>query len=218
MERTILVVVAHSDDQVFGPGGTVAKYAEEGAKVYTIIFSWGELSHPHFKKEIITKMRVEESQKADKIIGGSGVFFLGAGDGKIKQAIESLRLKEKLKDFFLKYKPEKIFTHASDEALPDHVIVNKLVCEVYDEIYSNKKLKPEVYSFGIWRFFRWKKRNSPKLVVDISKTFSKKLKALRIFKSQQLTMMSIGWSVYTRAFINGFKNQVQFAEVFNKIR
>ncbi len=218
MGKTILVAVAHSDDQVMGPGGAIAKYAAEGYDILTLIFSWGEFSPPHIKKEILIKMRVQEAQKADKIMGGNGVVFFGASDGKIKQQVEALRLKEKLKNFMLKHKPEKIFTHAVDEYLPDHVAVYNMVCDVYDDLHKQNKLTCDVYSFAIWRFLKWKQRSAPKLVVDISKTFDKKVKALNTFKSQKHVTLTLNWSVYLKAFVQGFKHNVQFAEVFNKVR
>jgi LmbE family N-acetylglucosaminyl deacetylase len=46
---TVLVIVAHNDDHIIGAGGTLAKYAQEGKKVRTIIMSYGESSHPHLK-------------------------------------------------------------------------------------------------------------------------------------------------------------------------
>lgn len=213
---SILLFVAHSDDQVLGPGGTVAKYADEGQDVYTVIFSYGELSHPHFKKEIISQMRIEEAEKADKMLGGKGVRFLGASDGKILETADDL--KEEVKKILLDKKPTKIFTHAEDEALPDHVSVNKIVLAAYDELHEEKNISIDIYSFGIWRFFKWKQRNDPKLFVDISKYFHTKLDVLHVFKSQVVAMLVLKWSVYVKAFIYGFQNGTQFAEVFYKIR
>ena len=102
---TILLFVAHSDDQVLGPGGAVAKYSAEGQDVYTFIFTYGELSHPHFKKEIITQVRIEEALKADKLLGGKGVEFLGASDGKIKKKYDEI--KEQVKNLNIKKEPNK---------------------------------------------------------------------------------------------------------------
>lgn len=43
MVERILVIVAHSDDQMLGPGGTLVKYAKEGKEIHTVIFSYGAL-------------------------------------------------------------------------------------------------------------------------------------------------------------------------------
>ena len=74
---SILVICAHSDDQIIGAGGAIAKYAREGYDIHTIILSFGESVKPHLRREVISKVRIKEAQKADKIIGGKGVVFLG---------------------------------------------------------------------------------------------------------------------------------------------
>lgn len=218
MRGVILVVVAHPDDQIFGPGGALARFAKEGKKVKTIIASYGELSHPHFRREIIRQIRIAESDKADEIIGGDGIEYWGAREGKFKEDVQNLKLAAKLKSRILKYKPEKIFTHARNETHPDHVAINNLVLECYDELHSKGQLSCPVYTFTVWNYFRVKKRDVPRLVVDISDSFKIKLKALSVFRSQIIAMVSLKWSVYVKAFFAGLRNNVQFAEVFYKIR
>lgn len=214
----ILVIVAHPDDQVFGPGGTLAKYALEGKKIKTIIASYGELTHPHFKKEVIRQIRAAESDKADEIMGGDGTEYWGAREGKFKEDFAALKLSARLKYRMLKYKPEKIFTHARNETHPDHVALNQIVLECYDELHKKGELSCPVYTFTVWNYFRVKQRDVPRLVVDISKTFRTKLKALSVFRSQIIVMINLKWSVYTKAFFAGLRNNVQFAEVFYKVR
>src|SRR5512137_2295312 len=55
--NSVLIICAHSDDQVFGPGGTVAKYAKEGKRVHTIIFSYGEKGMPIHNREYAVRTR-----------------------------------------------------------------------------------------------------------------------------------------------------------------
>jgi len=222
--RNILVICAHSDDQVLGPGGTMAKYAAQGYNVYTLIFTYGEVSHPHYQFKHIAKTRVQESRDADAIIGGKGVFFFGAKDGKI---IESIREKKKiplLKRIIKNHSPEKIFTHSIDDPLPDHRAVRSLVLEAYDYLNKKEGLKSEVYSFDVWNLWNIRKRKEPKLVVDIGDTFHKKIKALHAFKSQinffshTILVNFLYLGVYVKAFVNGLKYRVKVAEVFYKIR
>ncbi|MDD3175293.1 MAG: PIG-L family deacetylase [Candidatus Nanoarchaeia archaeon] len=214
----IFVVVAHSDDQIFGPGGTLIKYASEGKKIKTIIFSYGVLANPHYKKDVIRKIRYDESTEADKFIGGDGTIFFDMNEGKFEKEFYKKKYDQELKNLILKYKPQKIFTHATDDNLPDHKIVSKLVLETYDKLSKEQKFKTNIYTFGVWRFFKLKQRNSPRLVVDISETFDKKIEALKIFKSQLNSMISLKWSVYIKAFSAGFKHNMSLAEEFYKLR
>lgn len=214
---SILVIVAHSDDQILGPGGTLAKYASEGKDVHTIIFSYGEMSHPHFKRDVIASMRVKEAREADNIIGGKGVTFFGIDEGKFYAQAKEHAIVSKLQDMFLHLKPAKIFTHSSSESHPDHVAVNKLVLQAYDELHKKGLFSSSVYSFGLYGF-RFKSKQQVKLIVDIARFFPKKLQAIKSFKSQKLTLSWLRWIVYWKALTAGLKNKVRFAEEFIKER
>jgi len=219
-KETILVVVAHSDDQILGPGGTLAKYIEEGKRVKTIIFSYGEMSHPYFKPEVIAKMRVKEAEDADKILGGDGVEFYGLPEGKFRTEFKKKNYSSKLKKAILDYKPIKIFTHANSESHPDHRAVHDLLLESYDDLHSKKLFTTDVYVFALYGI-KLTISKSPRLIIDISKYFSKKTNALRAFKSQHtipLWWLWLKWAVYYKAFVSGLKLRVRFAEEFYKIR
>ncbi|MCK4521927.1 MAG: PIG-L family deacetylase [Nanoarchaeota archaeon] len=214
MKQTILICSAHPDDEILGCGGTIAKYSKEGNSVISIIFSYGESSHPHLKKYITTRIRVKESQKADKIVGCKETIFLGLPDGKISTKVKNKSTREKIKKLIKKYKPDKIFTHSIEDPFPDHRAIYKLIIDSANEI----NYKGNLYSFDIWSIIRIKKRNAPKLIVDISPTFKLKLKALKCFKSQGISMFQLIPAVYARAIINGINYNHKFVEVFNKIK
>jgi len=214
MEENILVFCAHSDDEIFGPGGTLAKYAKEGKKVHTYVFSYGETSHPHFKRKVIIEMRVLEAQKADEEISGSGVTFFGLSEGNFLEEAKQKELKKKIEQIILEKNPVKIFTHNADDPHIDHRSVNKIIMEAIGEI----KTRADVYAFDIWNPFTLRYRKNPRLIVDIGNTFKIKIKALSHFKSQKLTMLVLLWSVYTKAIINGWFHGYRAAEVFYKIR
>ncbi|MCF7799253.1 PIG-L family deacetylase [Candidatus Woesearchaeota archaeon] len=218
-KRYVLNIVAHSDDQVFGPGGTIIKYAKEGIHIVTIIFSYGEMSQPLTKNELTRVVRVKESKLVDKRFLKNGeTIFLGLTEGKFKEEFERKKMKKQLQDLLLKYKPEKIFTHAEDDPHPDHMALNTLLLQTYDELHTRTGFTTNMYTFGVWRFLKLKKRSYPQLVVDISTTFKDKLNALDLYKSQRLALLSLKWSVYLKGFFSGLANNVSFAEVFEKVR
>jgi len=213
-KERILIICAHNDDQVFGIGGTMAKYAKEGKVIKTVIFSFGELSHPHLKPEVIIKKRVKESLESDKILGGKGITYLGLKEGKFLQEIEKKNIKEVVKKIIDEEKPDRIFAHSVNDAHPDHRAVYHFVKELTDEI----NYKGSIYLFGVWSPVRIKNRNLPKMFVDITDTFSKKIEAIKAHKSQQLTIVSLLWNVYLKAIMNGWSNNCKYAEVFYKLK
>ena len=60
MSEKILVLCAHSDDQVLGIGATIAKYSEEGKKVYVMIFSNGEMTPFWIKSHLTIRARIKD--------------------------------------------------------------------------------------------------------------------------------------------------------------
>ena len=124
------------------------------------------------------------------------------------------KIKKKVKDIIKKEKPSKIFTHGVNDHHQDHFAVYKLMKEIIKEM----RLKCDVYSFDVWNIVKIFKRNRPRLVVDITKTFDTKIRAIKAHKSQTNTMVSIGWTVYLKAILNGWNNNCKYAEVFDKLR
>lgn len=218
MKETIVCIGAHSDDQVFGPGGTLAKYAKEGKHVVTMILSYGELSHPHFKEDVIVKTRVKESEDADKVIGGKKVIFYGLKEGKFNEDAKKRKIFGKIVKDLQKLKPTMILTHAVDDPHPDHRATVRLV----NDLYKSAKLTCPVYMFDVWTPFSIKKRNKPKLIIDISTTFSKKIDALKCFRSQLGFWGILNYIPYTRMLIKNFLDGLsyghRFAEVFYKLK
>lgn len=207
-ENNIVFFCAHNDDQLLGGGGTIRKYVNEGKNVYTFIFSFGETSHPHIKPKLVARMRKKESILASKILGDKIKYF-GIEEGSFLNKISSDNISEIIKEI----NPCKIFTHAPDDPHPDHQAVFKLTIE------GSKiaKYKGDLFSFDIWNIFSIKTRSFPKLFVDISETFKYKMKAFKEHKSQLSTKISIGWSFYLKAIINGINNHCKYAELFHKI-
>ncbi len=211
--KSILVFCAHSDDQIIGAGGSLAKYAEQGYAIYTYIMSYGEKSHPHLQKSIIANKRLKESYEANKVIGGKAVFCFGITEGKFAEDFKKYDIQERITNEIKKHNPEKLFTHSIDDPLPDHRATSDLI----KETTTSMSFKGDVYSFEIWNLFTARDRKNPRLVVDISTTFKKKIQALHCFKSQKVTMISMIPATYIRAIINGMNYHTTYAETFYKI-
>lgn len=212
MKKTVLLFGAHSDDQAFGAGATLAKLHNQGYENIICIFSYGEKSHIWMKPHIIKKIREKETAEAGKILGYSKYFFLDVKEGQFMK--EKDKLAKEVKKMLTKYKPEKIFLHSSDETHVDHRHLNKIVMGVINET----KIESEVYTFDVWNIFSYKRRKTPRYYVGVDKTFGKKIKALNSFKSQKMALITLFWSVYLKAFINGLNTQDRFAEKFLKIK
>lgn len=212
--KRVLIICAHSDDQVIGAGGTIAKLAKQGAQVRTFICSFGEQSHPHLQQIDIRKTRVLESKKANALLGGGSVLFLGMREGRFAEDYHKYQWESKLLHHLHDFKPDCILTHSSDDPHFDHRATHKIAMQVC----KKSKLQSEIYTFDVWNLFNISKRRNPKLVVDISQHFARKLDALSTFRSQRVALFTLLWSVYVKAIYYGLKRGVRYAEVFYKVQ
>lgn len=207
----ILTIGAHNDDYIVGAGGTLAKYRKEGKEFYSVIFSFGEMSHMHFKEDVVVAMRKKEAERADKILGGSGIEYLGIREGTFMDNKEAAI--KQLTAIINRKKPDKVFTHSDQDPHPDHYAVSQIVFETLRRM----KYKGDVYSFDVWNIFRFKKQEHPQLVVDIKDTFKLKIDSFKAHKSQKAAIWSLMWNLYFKAVVHGIRHGYGLCEVCTKV-
>ena len=212
-KKSLLIIVAHSDDHILGAGGIIAKYAQEGYEVNTIIFSFGEKGNPWFKKKVTSKIRILEAKKANEIVGGKEVRFFGLEEEKFTTTENKERGKKMLKRFLKLYKPCKVFTHSPDDVHKDH----RDVCNITLKVAKEINYPGEIFCFDVWNPFDLRKHEYPKLYINIDKTIRLKIKALNEFKSQKLAVYQLFPTIILRNLLSGLKTKGFFAEVFYKI-
>lgn len=211
-KENILIICSHTDDHIIGAGGTIANYLDEGKKVLVIVLSYGEKSHPWLKERFTKKFRAEEAQEANQILG-CPLKILDMEDTKVMQDYQ--KQKNNLLKIIKRFKPTKIFTHNNEDPHPDHRAAYQITLDLIKEAGIN----PEVYLFSVWSFFSFKKSHLPKMYVDISKNFSKKIQALKCFKSQRWNAVyPLFVSIVVRAIKNGLHIHSKYAERFYKLR
>lgn len=193
----IVAIGAHPDDIEFMCGGTLAYYAKNGASVYNLILSNGELCHD-------AKVRRDEAKKAAKILGVKEVFFGELEDGKILHNIETIKL---IEDFIEKINPDLIFSHTSCDRHQDHRNVGRAVISA-TRGHSNVLLCEAFSSITPFENF---------MFVEITKTIDKKLKALSTFKSHLELKIDME-TIKSIARYNGFRSSVEYAEIFQPYR
>jgi N-acetyl-1-D-myo-inositol-2-amino-2-deoxy-alpha-D-glucopyranoside deacetylase len=84
MKKTLLAIFAHPDDEAFGTGGTLARYAAEGADVVLVCATRGEAGEIADENlatpESLGQVRENELRCAAGALGISEVIFLGYRD------------------------------------------------------------------------------------------------------------------------------------------
>jgi len=206
----ILIFCAHSDDEAVGMGGTIAKLSRAGKKIIKVVMSYGELSKPHFKKEIIIAERIRETEKAGKFIGIKKTIFLGLRDAKVKEDIRKPENVKMIKNIILHYSPKKVFLPSAQDPHPDHQAVYNEITKILGSL----KKKIHIYAFEVWNVLTEEK---PAIYEDITDYFDKKIKYIKMFRSQWFYMYLLLVPAYFRARKYGRRIGVRYAEKFYRV-
>lgn len=142
MAKRILSVLAHPDDESFGMGGTLAKYASEGVKVHLICATRGEAGEVDPEclagYNSIADLRVDELDCAVKALGIEPVQLLsyrdsgmaGSSDNDHPRALINAPLDEvagKIADYIREIQPQVVLTFdpVGGYRHPDHIFINQ---------------------------------------------------------------------------------------------
>lgn len=183
----VLVVAAHSDDEVLGCGGTIAKLAQ-GNDVYTLLLSEGVTSRdiPEEQKKQATNQLKTEAEDANKRLNVKKVFFENFPDNRF-DTVPLLDIVKVIERYIQKIGPEAVYTHHAGDLNIDHQIVHRAVITAARPVgdYSVKKIMLfEILSSTEWGRINPYNSFVPNTYVDISKTISVKLEAMRCYKSE----------------------------------
>lgn len=218
----ILVVVAHRDDETIGLGGTIARHVSNGDLVYCISMTDGVGARKSKNRKIEIETRKKSSLKAGKILGLSWIDEANFPDNAL-DTVSLLSIVKFIEKAKLKIKPSIIYTHSSADLNIDHQIVSKATLVAFRP--HPNEFWQEIRAFEIPSATDYGHKSitgdfNANLYIDISKTWKKKLKALKEYKTE------IKESPYSRS-LSGLENLakhrghqvgVKYAEAFEIIR
>jgi len=150
MNKKILIVAAHPDDEVLGCFGTVAKLIKEGYKAYTLILGEGKTSRD--EKRVVENRKEEidvlnsEIMNANNSIGIKKVFVESFPDNRFDSVdlLDIVKVVSKVKE---EVQPDIIFTHYANDLNINHRITYQAVITATRPM-ENECVK-ELYSFEV---------------------------------------------------------------------
>ena len=114
----VLAIGCHPDDLVISCGGTLAKYAERGDKVFMVDIANGNLGHRIIEPDELRIIRQKESKHAAEVLGAEN-FCIDVGDCLVDSHDEEAQ--DRLIDIIRFTKPDLIITHNEQDYMRDHV-------------------------------------------------------------------------------------------------
>jgi LmbE family N-acetylglucosaminyl deacetylase len=130
--KRILFIGAHPDDETFLFGGTLAKYAEEGAQVTVVCATRGERGKTGdvCRAEELPQVREQELRRACAALGIQDVRFLSYIDRELTKApVEQIR--RELVEVIRGTRPQLVLTFDPNglNQHTDHVAISRFVCD-----------------------------------------------------------------------------------------
>lgn len=168
---------AHADDIELSCGGTLAKAVKDGLRVGIIELTRGELG-----TRGTPQVRRREARNAARILGARFREHLDFGDGGMRTGRdEELQIIEIIRHC----RPKLVFSMWPDDRHPDHIRTGRLVTEA--SFYSGLRQletglpahRPQATIYYPQNYLV-----TPSFVVDVTKTWKTKMRAVAAFKSQ----------------------------------
>jgi LmbE family N-acetylglucosaminyl deacetylase len=136
-KHTLVAVFAHPDDEAFGSGGTLARYAARGHDVYVVTATRGEageISEPGLANPAnLPEVREQELRCACRTYGVHPPIFMDYVDGQLTvvhqgQAVARLVriIRDVEPDVLITFGPDGIYGHY------DHIAVHRWVTIAFD--------------------------------------------------------------------------------------
>ena len=212
--------MAHPDDPELSCGGSIARWAQRDT-VFNIIVSCGEKGSwdKNASPLLVASRREQEAKKAARFLGVKKVIFLRHPDGEVAN-VKTLKLE--LAALIRKLKPNTIVTHDpwSRYFHPDHratanAVIKAIMIARDWHFYpfllevGLKPHRPKELLLGI--------TEQPNYVSDITLTYTKKIKAISMHKSQLKQLPDWEKRIRNRVQKDGTVGGYKYGEGFYKL-
>jgi len=156
MSKTLLAVFAHPDDESFGPGGTLTKYAAEGVAVHLICATMGEAgeSDPTDLGECddLACRREQELRCAASTLGLTELHLLGYRDSGMACSPDNQHpralvqadpdaLAEQVADLMRRLRPQVVLTFDpfGGYGHPDHIAMHQATVAAFERLPESER-------------------------------------------------------------------------------
>src|SRR5277367_6746927 len=191
----VLCITAHPDDVDFGAAGTIARWTDAGIEVIYCLVTDGDAGglDEDFPRGEMPALRRAEQIAAAKCVGVHDVRFLGYPDGRVEATLD---LRRDMARVIRQVRPDRVVCPSPERSYarigighPDHRAVGSAALDAvypdarnpfaFPELLADEGLKEWIVR-EVWI-------NGPGMAnhyVDVTKTFPRKLAALRAHVSQ----------------------------------
>jgi N-acetylglucosamine malate deacetylase 1 len=184
---TVLVIVAHPDDEMLGCGGTMARHAAAGDEVHILIVSEGITSRdssPGARRKIDPLH--DCARRAAALIGAQAPRFLGFPDNRL-DTVPLLEVVQGIEAIVEELTPQIVYTHHHGDLNIDHQIVHRATVTACRPLPGRSV--HEIFAFEVQSSTEWGLQVpgdvfQPVHHVDIEATLDRKIEALALYETE----------------------------------
>jgi LmbE family N-acetylglucosaminyl deacetylase len=179
----ILVLSAHPDDEILGPGGTLARHARAGDVVHAVILSEGASSR--YAPDMKSALEASGRQAAAKL-GARSIRFEAFPDQRL-DTVPLVEVTQRIEAIVEELAPEVVYTHFPGDVNADHGVVGRAAwtaCRPYRFPGVRRFLVFETPSSTEWAWPLPDGAFTPNVFVDVSATLDAKVAALECYGSE----------------------------------
>ncbi|MBX3010602.1 MAG: PIG-L family deacetylase [Caldilineaceae bacterium] len=218
-QQTLLGVFAHPDDESFGPGGSLARYAAEGKQVHVIIATDGIAGSVEDPKHLVShetlaQVRSAELSNAAVALGVTTIWSLPYRDSGMRNTAENLHpqalfqqphevLTQELVEYIKRLQPDVIVTHDpyGGYGHPDHIRLCETVTAAFHLVRGEMQRRPSGYHGPQKLYYTAFDKRMLKVMVKVMPLMGQDPTAIGRNKDINLVEIS-GWETPVHAQIN----------------
>ena len=186
-DPSVVVLAPHMDDEIIGPGGSVALHRRAGSTVTFVFTTDGAAGDPdillkklpadelHQRMRELAETRKNESRQAAKMLGVTDLQFLDGPDGSLRQTPAMV---DSLCTIIEQRKPTIIYAPALTDNHRDHWATNRILRVVLDRLPPDIKANVLIRGYEVWTALPANR------MADISSVGDLKRQAIDVFASQ----------------------------------
>ena len=180
---TVLVVAAHPDDEVLGPGGTVARHVLDGEEVHALVVADGATSR--YEDDMVGAL-ADASRESAKHLGLTSIELASFPDQRL-DTVPLIDLTQYVEAVVDRVRPTTVYTHFPGDVNADHGVVARVAwtaCRPY--------VVPDLRLFAVFETpssTEWAQPGGPTAFqpthfVDVGSTMPQKLAAMSCYVSE----------------------------------
>ncbi len=187
-QRSILVLAAHPDDEVLGCGGSLARFANEGAAIHVAFLADGVTARGEGATQSAEERRARRAaaEKACAILGAASTWFGDFPDNRL-DTVGLLAIVKPIEALIVRHRPDTVFTHHAGDVNVDHRCVHQAAitaCRPQPSHCVRTLLSFEVPSSTEWQPSASGPVFAPDWFIDISATLDRKIAALGAYAAE----------------------------------